>query len=47
MLADVCTSSKPFIDEQIGEYNSRFFKKIEQYFRKNKLQRREMNVLIP
>ena len=47
MLADVGTASKPYIDGQIGQYNSKFVRQVEQYFRKNRLQRRDMDALIP
>ena len=47
MLADVASSDKPYIDGQIGQYNSRFVRQVNQYFKKNRLQRKNMDALIP
>ena len=47
MMEDVATASMPYIDNQIGQYNSKFVKFVDQYFRKNKLQKQNMDALIP
>lgn len=37
MLADVATLTKPHIDNQIGQINSKFARQVESYFKKNRL----------
>jgi len=46
MLVDVASDTRPYVDNQIGSYNTSFVREAKSYFKKNKLQKRDMNALV-